>query len=273
MNCDGFFYYPNRHDYGSPRELKLAFEPVSFAARDGVCLTGWFFPASGRARGTVLHLHGNAGNMTGHFQHVAWLSMAGWNVLCFDYRGYGRSQGKITRAGSILDAHAALDYLLTRRDVDPSGIVVLGQSLGAAIGVVLAAERPEVCGLITDGGFDSYRRVAAWHIRRNPLLMCVAWWVPAVLMSDGLDPIEYIHRIAPRPVLIIHGTADAVVPVDMARRLYAAAGEPKVLWLVDGADHYDPLRESAEEGRAKVLAFLEASVAGRGGNSAGWRGL
>lgn len=209
-----------------------------------------------RARGTVLHLHGNAGNMTGHFQHVAWLPAAGWNVLCFDYRGYGGSQGHVSREGTVRDAHAALDYLLGRRDVDAGRIVAFGQSLGGAIGIVLAAERSEIRGLATDGAFDSYRRVAGWHIRHNPLLLCIAWWVPRLLMGNGCDPIACVGRIAPRPLLIIHGTADGVVPANMARSLYAAAGEPKGLWLVEGADHYDALRERAEEAQARLLAFF-----------------
>ncbi|HOA73346.1 MAG TPA: alpha/beta hydrolase [Phycisphaerae bacterium] len=268
--CDGFFYYPNRHVYGKPEQMGLAYERVTFAAKDGPRLDGWFFPAAanadesppGPAKGTVLHLHGNAGNMSGHFQHVAWLPAAGWNVLCFDYRGYGRSEGTVTREGTLRDAHAALDYLLARPDVDDHSIVAFGQSLGGAIGIVLAAERQEIRALATDGAFDSYRRIASCHIHRNPLLLCIAWWVPSVLMSNGHDPINAIGRIAPRPVLIIHGTADNIVPVEMAERLFHAAGEPRDLWLVDGADHYAPLREHGDEGRARLLAFFEKAVQG-----------
>jgi fermentation-respiration switch protein FrsA (DUF1100 family) len=255
--CDGFFYYPNRGVYGSPEKMGLEYEPVSFQAPDGPRLSGWFFPATTRARGTVLHLHGNAGNMTGHFQHVAWLPAAGWNVLCFDYRGYGQSQGTVTREGTHRDAHAALDYLLARPDIDNRRVVAFGQSLGAAIGSVLTAERPEIRGLAIDGGFDSYRRIATWHIRHNPLLVCVAWWVPAILMSNGHDPIDYIDRISPRPILIMHGTSDEIVPVHMAERLYAVAREPKQLWIIDGADHYDALRDHADEARARLLKFFE----------------
>lgn len=258
--CDGFFYYPNRQLYGSPEEIGLDYEPASFTASDGVRLDGWFFPASGEAKGTVLHLHGNAGNMTGHFQHVAWLPAAGWNVLCFDYRGYGRSAGKVSREGTIRDAHAALDYLVGRSDVNARRIVAFGQSLGGAIGIVLTADRPEVHGLAIDGAFDSYRRIAAWHIRHNPLLLCVAWWVPRLLMSNGHDPIDCIARVAPRPLLILHGMADAIAPVNMARRLFAAAAEPKELWLVDGADHYDALREHADEAQLRLLAFFDRCV-------------
>ncbi|MCL2330312.1 MAG: alpha/beta hydrolase [Phycisphaerae bacterium] len=264
--CDGFFYYPNNHSYGSPEKLGLQYEHVVIPTRDGLQLLGWFFPACTnqsncrQAHGTVLHLHGNAGNMSGHFQHVAWLAAAGWNVLCFDYRGYGSSRASVTRAGTIIDAHAALDYLLQRRDVDTQRIVALGQSLGGAIGIVLTADRPEIRGLATDGTFDRYRSIASWHIRQNPWLMPVAWWVPNVLMSRDYDPVDSIGRISPRPLLIIHGTDDEIVPVRMAHSLYGAAHEPKQLWLVDGADHYDPLRADNNGGRTKLIGFFADCV-------------
>lgn len=273
LGCDQMFYYPNQACYGTPEHYRLEYESVTFAAANGPRLHGWFFPAQrgdnprqhgdgsnhdpGRhACGTVLHLHGNAGNITGHFQHVAWLPAQGWNVLCFDYRGYGRSQGTVTRAGTIEDAHAALDYLLSRGDLERGKIVAFGQSLGGAIGVVLTAERSEIRGLAADGAFDSYRGIASWHIRHNPLLLPVAWWVPKVLMSEGHNPIDYVDRISPRPLLLMHGTADQVVDPAMSRRLYQAAGEPKELWLVQGADHYGAMQDLAKYSHPKLLNFF-----------------
>jgi len=257
---DLFFYHPDARTYGSPREYDLTYESVSFRADDGVRLHGWFFPAQSEPAGTVLHLHGNAGNITGHFQHAAWLPAAGWNVLCFDYRGYGRSEGRVTRAGTIADAHAALDYLLSRPDVDTKRIVAFGQSLGGAIGIVLTAEREEIRGLVSDGAFDHYRRIAAWHVRRNPLLLIVGWWVPRLLIGDGFDPIDYIARIAPRALLIMHGTADTIVPSATAQRLYDAAGEPKELWMIEAADHYEAMQELAHEAHPRLLALFARCV-------------
>ncbi|HSW47192.1 MAG TPA: alpha/beta hydrolase [Phycisphaerae bacterium] len=259
LGCDGLFYHPTRREYDKPERLRLRYESVRFATRDGLELHGWFFPANGPAAGTVLHLHGNAGNVTAHFHQIGWLPACGWNVLCFDYRGYGQSQGRITRAGSIADAHVALDYLLHRPGVDPRRIVAFGQSLGGAVGIVLTAERPELRGLAADGAFDSYRGIATWHIRRNPLLFIVAWWVP-LLMGDGHDPIDCVARVSPRPLLILHGTADRIVDPRMARRLYDAAREPKELWLVDGSDHYEALEEMGEVNRPRLEAFFRRCV-------------
>ncbi len=257
IGCDRFFYYPNDKVYDRPEAHGLAYEDARFTAADGTALHGWFFPATDRtaSEGTVLHLHGNAGNLTAHFHHVAWLPACGFNVLCFDYRGYGQSEGAMTRDGSIQDAHAALDWLLTRDDVDADRIAAFGQSLGGAVGIVLAAQRNEVRGVATDGAFDSYRRIADWHIRRNPLMWLAAWWVP-MLMSDDHEPIDHVARIAPRPVFLMHGTADEVVDPTMATRLYDAAGEPKELWLAEGMDHYGAMQERPETAQARLLAFF-----------------
>lgn len=260
LGCDRLFYHPTRREYDRPERLNLAYESVLFPTENGLRLHGWFFPAVGPTSGTILHIHGNAGNVTAHFHQVRWLPGAGWNVLCFDYRGYGRSEGKVTRAGTIADAHAALDYLIARPNVDKDRIVAFGQSLGGAIGIVLAAERQELRGLAVDGAFEHYRDVARWHIRRNPLLFLAAWWLPSLLMKDGYDAIDFVARVSPRPLLILHGTADSIVPVHMAEKLYAAAREPKELWLVEGADHYEALDELGDTTRPRLNAFFRACV-------------
>lgn len=258
---DRFFYHPTRTVYASPSLFGLHYEQVEFCTRDGLTLHGWYFPVQNgdKARGTVLHLHGNAGNVTGHFTHVAWLPAAGWNVLCFDYRGYGQSQGRITRKGSVLDAHAALDYLLSRDDVDGDRVVAFGQSLGGALSVVLGAERREIRGVAVDGAFDHYRKIACWHMRRHPLLLWLSWSVP-IIMSGNYNPVDYVKKLSPRPLLVIHGTRDRIVPVQCGRRLYDAAGEPKDIWIVEGVDHYGPLQERTQEAEAKLLAFFERCV-------------
>jgi fermentation-respiration switch protein FrsA (DUF1100 family) len=260
LGCDRLFYHPTRREYDRPERLNLAYESVSFATGDGLRLHGWFFPAVGRAIGTVLHIHGNAGNVTAHFHQIRWLPEAGWNVLCFDYRGYGESEGRVTRAGTIVDSHAALDYLLGRPDVDSERIVGFGQSLGGAIGIVLAAERKELRGLAIDGAFDHYRDIARWHIRQNPLLFLAAWWLPSLLMEDGYDAIDHIARVSPNPLLIMHGTADSIVPAHMAEKLYGAAREPKELWLVEGADHYQAMDELGDVTHPRLAAFFRACV-------------
>lgn len=118
VRVNQMFYYPDRTVYATPADSGLHFEEVVFLSRDGTELSGWFIPAVGEAQGTILHLHGNAENMTSHFGFVNWLPAAGFNLFVFDYRGYGKSAGSPNRAGVYEDSCSALAYLRSRDDID-----------------------------------------------------------------------------------------------------------------------------------------------------------
>lgn len=261
LGCDHVFYYPDQRIRGSPADHSLRFEDVFFQAEDGVRLHGWFLPArAGAAKGTVLHVHGNAGNVTGHFDFIHWLPDAGYNVLTFDYRGYGCSEGRISREGSLRDTAAALDYLRSRADVDPTRIVVFGQSIGGAIAIAMAAQQPgRVRALAIDSTFTAYREIVSHHIRHNPALLVLAWWFPWTI-PVGHDPIDCIAKISSTPILLTHGRADRISPWPMAQRLYEAAGEPKDLWLIDDMDHMQVWFEQPEESRRRLLDFYARSL-------------
>ncbi len=247
VGFDRFFYYPDDVTYTTPAELRVAAEDVTFRTSDGQTLHGWFLPAEGQPRGVVVHFHGNAANISNHLPLVSWLPQRGYHVLMFDYRGFGRSTGRPTRAGTIRDGHAALDYVRTRADCRTLPVFVYGQSLGGAIAVVVAAERPEVRGVIAESTFGRYRGVAAAHLQRRVLWRPLAELLAAVTISAGHDPLDAVGRIAPRPILIITGEQDEICFPALGAELFAAAGEPKTLWQVPGRRH---------------LALLEADYAG-----------
>ena len=258
--CDRFFYHPTRKRYADPREYGLAYEAVDFATPDGQTLCGWFFPAVGAAHGTLVHCHGNAGNMSGHFELVRWLPEAGWNLLCFDYRGFGNSTGRPRRRGIVDDVHAAVEYVRGRADVDADSVALLGQSLGGAVGIVAVAEGAPVCGLVTDGAFDSYQGATRWLLSKSWLTWGAARPAARWLISAGLDPIDYAGRIAPTPLLIIQGTEDHLIDWHTAERLYEAASQPKELLIVEGAGHFDAFETAADLVRPKMLRFLANCV-------------
>lgn len=256
---DRLFYYPTSVVYGRPETYGLTYESLHFESGDGTALHGWFFPSDGEARGTVVHCHGNAGNITGHFEFVRWLPACGWNVFCFDYRGYGRSAGVPTRSGTIEDAHAAVRYASSRRDVDPHRLIILGQSLGGAIGIVVAAECNSACGLALEGAFSHYRTEAAFIGRQNFLMRPVAGLLSRALISVGYDPIDWVSRIAPTPTLFVCGTQDHIVDYRQTVALHDAAGEPKTLHVIDGGGHTDSM--CTPEGREHFQRFFTTCVA------------
>jgi fermentation-respiration switch protein FrsA (DUF1100 family) len=263
IGCDRLFYYPSREIFDDPSQQRLAFESVRFPARNGLSLHGWFFPAAGPggpAKGTIVHFHGNAGNVTSHYPHVAWLPERGWNVFCFDYRGYGRSEGKPSRRGVIDDAHAAVDHVMSRPDVERDKVIAFGQSLGGAVGVVVAAERKDLCGVVVEGAFTSYREIAWYHVHRSFWMTLVGWWVPAFGMSGAWNPIDHVAAVSPAPLLIVQGKDDHIIDWRMAERLHAAARPPAWVMVLEDSRHSDAFHELAPHRQDALDEFLTRCV-------------
>ncbi len=260
VGLDGLFYHPDSRQYFAPGDFGLQHEDVDFVTRDGLRLHGWFLPASGTPRGLVVHFHGNAANITNHVALVYWLPAAGYHVLMFDYRGYGESEGQVTREGTISDGHAAIDYALSRPEAADLPLFAYGQSLGGAVAVCVAAERPAVAAVVAESAFSDYRRIAAMHAQKlvwfDALGHVLAWSV-----SDGHDPVDVIGKIAPRPVFVIAAEKDAICFPELARELYEAAREPKRYWLVPGAEHLRIVEEHEAELTRRVTAFFAEAVA------------
>ena len=261
--CERLFYYPSATVYSTPADRGLAFERVEFTSNDGTRLAGWFLPAVGAAKGTVVHCHGNAQNLTSHWQFVEFLPRRGFNLFVFDYRGYGRSEGRPTRRGTIEDAQAAVEHVLGRGDVDAGRVGILGQSIGGAIAVVVAAGDERIKGVVIESAFSSYRDEAAHALRANPLTWLFAWPLSRLLIGSGRDPVDHIADISPRPILIIHGTRDRVVPHEMSRELAERAREPKELWLVEGAGHTGASQRRRAEYEGKVCELFEKAFGAR----------
>lgn len=136
-----YFYYPDREEYDAPDNAGMAYEHVFFNSADGTSLSGWFIPALSvaqprEAKGTVVHLHGNAQNMTAHWRFAEFAARRGYNLFTFDYRGFGDSAPvKPEPKGVFEDSVAALDYLRTRTDIDVKKLCVFGQSLGGMLAI------------------------------------------------------------------------------------------------------------------------------------------
>ncbi len=258
VGLDGCFYYPDNRIYLRAEELRLPYEDVRFQTGDGLTLAGWYFPAAAEPlRGTIVHFHGNAANITNHLPLVSWLPYEGFNLLMFDYRGYGQSQGRVTRAGTISDGHAALDYALSRPEVRGGPVFVYGHSLGGAVAVTVAVERPEVTAVIAESTFGSYRGIAARHARGLVFVPVLADALAALTISRGHDPIDVVARLAPRPLLVIVAENDRTCFPELGRELYEAAAQPKEFWRAPRADHLDILEHHPSELPRRIIGFCE----------------
>jgi fermentation-respiration switch protein FrsA (DUF1100 family) len=206
-------------------------EDVSFQTADGLRLRGWFVPPVVGARppgAAVLVCNGNGGDRSMRAALAAALSRLGLAVLLFDYRGYGGNPGSPTEAGLAADARAALGYLAGRPEVDPERVVYFGESLGAAVALRLATERPPAA-LVLRSPFASLAEVGQRHYPVLPV---------SLLLRDRYDSAALAGRLS-APLLVVAGGRDRIVPASHSRRLFAAAPEPKRLVVLDGADHND----------------------------------
>lgn len=271
-SCTGLFFHPMRPLLHTPDELGLAYRDVWFETDDGVRLHGWFLPAAGEAQGTLLFLHGNAENVSTHLGIVAWLPSQRINVLLFDYRGYGLSAGEPSLSGLHKDVEAALAAVFSLDGVDPDRIALFGQSLGGSIAITTLAASPyrhRVRALIVEGAFSGYRQIAR-DVLAGWWLTWPLQWPLSLAIDNSYAPLEAIATIAPTPVLIIHGEADGIVPPKHGQALYAAAHEPKALWLVAGAGHIAALRQP-EVRRALVRYLSDCAFAAAGRQTCGSR--
>lgn len=256
--CTSLLFYPTHDHVITPDKIGLAYRDIEFVAADGVRLHGWFLPASGKANGTIVFVHGNAENISTHIASVAWLPAQGFNVLLFDYRGFGLSEGQPTLEGLHLDTEAAIDTAFTRMGVDPRRIAVFGQSLGGSVAIaslVRSPHRRDVRALITEGAFSSYRGIAQEKL--GEFWMTWPLQVPLSFTIDNhLKPIEAIAEISPTPVLIVHGALDRIVEPNHATALYAAARPPRALWLIFGASHIQAFQSAVA--RRRLVDYLNA---------------
>ena len=253
------FFHPNSIQYRNEESLKAPVRNEYFESLDGTKLHGWFVSAtSGTVQGTVVHFHGNAQNLTAHSSFSDWLPAAGYNVFMFDYRGYGKSEGKPTRKGLYEDGIAALRHVRTLPEVDTNCIAILGQSLGGATALAIAGRNPELAGqaLVIDSAFYSYRRIVRDKIRLIPILSLLRVPLSWMVITDAYSPSSTLDRISPVPVLFIHGTADRVIPVHQSHMLYEKASEPKQLLIIENGGHISGLYEFRGQAVPVVLDFL-----------------
>jgi len=221
------------------------------------------FYAASHNRRAVLLVHGAGGDRNALLSEARLLASHGYGVLSYDLPGHGESGGVI-RWGEPERAsvRAAVDFLVHNGDVDEKGIGALGFSLGGYVLVQVAAVEPRLAALVLSGTpSDPVEQVRFQHARYSALSQLPALYV---LRQGGMDlsvrAVDYVARITPRPLLIVGGESDHTVPASMAQALFRAAGEPKQLYVIPGADHGSYVEKGGATYESKLLEFFERAL-------------
>ena len=242
---ESFIFFPDRTLTATPRDAGLGYEEVPLSTEDGVTLGAWWVPAE-RARATLILCHGNAGNISHRLHLLVPMYSLGLNVLAFDYRGYGHSEGRPSEEGTYRDMDAAVAYALSKNG-EPIRLVFFGESLGGAVAIESATRHP-CSALILESTFTSIPAMAARHYP----------WLPSRLLTIRYDSLARI-RDARCPVLVMHSPQDEIVPFSMGQALFEAAQEPKAFAELAGG-HNDGGLAVHREAQRKLGLFLDETL-------------
>lgn len=275
LGCNSYsmFYYPDNKNYGSrPENKDIPYEEIYFISKDGTQLRGWFVPSlttrPENATGTVIHIHGNAGNLTGHWNFVDWLPERGFNLFLFDYRGYGESEGKPSPQGLLEDTQGAINYILSREDINSDRLVIFAQSLGGNNAIAALGDANQQLQIlnwqnsendipvnISETNVERRQREQAEYIHFlqkclnvKALAIDSTFYSYAAIAGDTIpgsgiffnreySAEYYIDKIPTIPLLFIHNKGDSMIPYSHSVRLFEKAREPKQLILVEGGGH------------------------------------
>ena len=242
------------------RESKIEFQPLDLITKDGIRLSAWYTPP--RKGAVILLAHGYGDNRP-EWVH-AMLAKKGYGVLSWDARAHGESDGKISTVGylEVLDVKAALDFVLTKPDVNHVG--AWGGSMGGATLIRATAQFPEIEALFVDSSFaslnDEFDYLVPYPLV-NPLAKFLAEWQTGFSIKD-LNLVEDIARISPRPVYIVHSNVDTVAPPSSGQELFDAANEPRYLWLDEDAAHLAIYLDNPRRYQRRLVSFFDEWLLG-----------
>jgi len=244
-----------------PEKMNQHPREIFFKNEDGITLHGWHFINSlnpKKPKAVIVFFHGNAQNISSHYLTLLWVLKHGYDFFIFDYQGYGQSAGEPTPKGTIKDGKAALIW--TRDHFPGTPMVVFAQSLGGAIGLRSVGEigsQLPIKLMVADSTFYSYKVVARRVLAKHWLTWILQPFTYLVL-SDTYAPEDYIEKIAPIPILVIHGDKDQVVPFEMGEKVFALAKEPKEFWAVPGGLHTDVFWKDDDTNKKRFLQKLKS---------------
>jgi fermentation-respiration switch protein FrsA (DUF1100 family) len=247
---DKFIYFPEKYPRGAYDQARSIpnLRDCWVTTEDGVRLHGWFAPAES-AKATLVLSHGNGGNISHRYLLMRSLLRYRFNVLMYDYRGYGRSEGTPSEDGIYNDGRAFFDYVLALPEVKSPSIFLWGTSLGGAVATDVAIHRP-AAGLILESTFTSGRDVARLLYPFLPV---------GPFMHNKFNTIEKLKTLH-LPLLVMHGSLDEILPVGLGRQLFAEANDPKQYYEIAGARHNDTFFVGGEEYFNRIDQFVETTL-------------
>ncbi len=249
----------------TPANYNLYFEDVTVTNPEGMKLAGWFIPSQNGA--VIIMQHGYKSTRAELLNEAAMMQSHGYGVLVTSIRAHDYSEGELITFGlyEINDMEAWYQYLLTRDDIDPNKIGILGNSYGGMLAIQYAAQNENIKAVVANSAFSSLKDTVSTSVAyftglpEFPFVPLIIFWAEQITDAkmEEIDATRWIPEISPRPVFLMQGGVDTVISPSSGQRLYDAAGEPKELWFDADLGHVDFDKERAEEYEERVAAFFD----------------
>ena len=227
---------------------------IELTTKDGLKLSAWYTPPKNGA--VILIAHGYGASRPEHYH--ALFASHGYGVVSWDFRAHGESEGEFTSLGyyETLDVQAALNFALAQPGVEHVG--AWGGSMGAVTMIRAAAQYPEIEALVADSPFVTLEEEMDLRVP-VPLRLLIRFFAEreAAVTVDRVRPVDDITRISPRPVFLIQGMGDTMIPLNSAERLFEAAGEPRQLWTENDVPHLNMYAFYKERYTKRVIKFFD----------------
>ena len=249
----------------TPATYSLPFEDVMIRSDDGLKLVGWFVPSQNGA--VIMMQHGYKSTRKELLNEAEMMYRHGYGILLTTVRAHVYSEGELITFGmnEVDDLDAWYEYLLTRGDIDPDRIGILGNSFGGMLAIQYAAQNENIKGVVANCAFSSLNDTVSTSVEyftdlpSFPFAPLIVFWAEREtgFKTDDIDTTQWIAQISPRPVFLMQGGADVVISAESGQRLYDAAGEPKELWFDPELGHVEFDKERAEEFEQRVAEFFD----------------
>lgn len=248
----------------TPANAGIYYEDVKFKSSDGLTLKGWYVPSlTGKA--TIILCHGFGTNKSDLIDFVALFNRNDFNTFLFDFRGHGGSEGKCSLGFfEVRDIEGAVNWLKTQKH-QTTIIGAFGISMGAAAIFMAAGKIPEIKAVAGDSIFSSFEGMVThstklfYHLPKYPLSYLIVRFCEWRLKFKAKDfeVADYINKIAPKPILLIHGEEDRRIPLSETECIYQAAKIPKEIWIVPGADHLESYSFYPKEYEDRIIEYFK----------------
>lgn len=262
--CTSVFFQPSKQIFPTSFENGMTPKAFRIPSYDQIPLSAWYFSAPKQpARALVVQFHGNAENMSTHYRSVYWLVSEGFDLITFDYRGYGNSPGDPSMIGVYKDVVAAIKFADNLASEKNLGLILIGQSIGGSLLLKALEEiRPSnLKAIVIEGGFYSYRQIARekldllWFTR--PLKFLTSFLISDMYSPGGNGKLEILPQV---PKYLLYSEHDPIVPIHHGEQIFKELSEPKFFWRHSEPGHINAFYIQDGKRRAELVSALDQAI-------------